>query len=59
MYILNHFDNDRNLAIDEIELKYAQQSILNTLPDLKQGDVTSQKINKYNQMCYYPYYTKA
>ena len=59
MYILNHFDNDRNLALDEIELKYAQQSILNTLPDLKQGDVTSQKINKQNQMSYYPYYTKA
>jgi len=48
MYILKHFDNDRNLALDEIESKYAQQSILKTLPDLNWGDVTSQKINKSN-----------
>ena len=42
MYILNHFDNNENLALDEIELKYAKQSITNILPDLNLDDVTSQ-----------------
>ena len=46
MHIFNHFDNDQNLALDEIELKYAQQSILNTLPDLTWDDVSLQKIDK-------------
>ena len=39
----NYFDNDQNLAFDEIELKCAKQSILNILPDLNWDGVTSQK----------------
>ena len=46
MYIFNHFDDDQNLALDEIELRYAKQSILNILPDLKWDDVTSQIKNR-------------
>jgi len=46
MHIFNHFDNGQNLALDEIELRYAQQSILSILPDLNLDDVTSQKINR-------------
>ena len=42
MYILNHFDNDQNLASDEIELRYAKQSILNILPNLNWDVVISQ-----------------
>ena len=34
MYIFNHFDNAQDLALDEIELRYAKQSILSALPDL-------------------------
>ena len=42
MFIFNNFDNDQNLALDEIELKYAKQSILNILPDLNWDDLTLQ-----------------
>ena len=34
MYISNHLDDDQNLVFDEIELKYAKQSILSILPNL-------------------------
>ena len=46
MYIFNHFDNDQNLALDEIELEYAKQSVLNIVPDLIWDDITSQAKNK-------------
>ena len=46
MYIFNHFDNDQNLALDEIELKYTKQSVLDILPDSNWDDVTSQIKNK-------------
>ena len=46
MHIFNHFDNGQNLALDEIELKYAKQSGLDILPDLNWDDVTSQIKNK-------------
>jgi len=46
VYIFNHFDNGQNLALHEIELKYAKQSILSILPDLNWDDVTSQIKNK-------------
>ena len=42
MYILNHFDNDQNLTLDELELRYAKQSILSILPDLNWDVVISQ-----------------
>ena len=38
----DHFDNDQNLALDEIELRYAKQSILSVLPDLNWDVVISQ-----------------
>ena len=34
------------MALDEIELRYTKQSILNILPDLNWDDVTSQINNK-------------
>ena len=46
MYSLNHVDNDQNLALDEVELKYAKQFISNILPDLNWDDVISQIKNK-------------
>ena len=46
MYIFNYFDNDQNLALDEVELKYAKQYIWNILPYLNWDDVTSQIKNK-------------
>ena len=42
MQIFNHFDDDQNLVLDEMELKYAKQSISNILPDLNSDNVTSQ-----------------
>ena len=42
MHIFNHFDNDQNLALDEIELRYTKQSIQNILPDLNWDVVNSQ-----------------
>ena len=42
MYNFKHVDNGQNLAVDEVELKYAKQSIMNILPDLNWDDVTSQ-----------------
>ena len=42
MYIFNHFDNDQNVALDEIELTYAKQSILNIWLNLTWDVVTSQ-----------------
>ena len=38
------------MAPDEIELKYAKQSILNILPDLNWDDVTSQIKNNEIQL---------
>jgi len=47
VYFFNDFDNDQNLALDEIELNFAKQSISNILPDLNWDDVTSEmKIKK-------------
>jgi len=47
VYMFNHFDNDQNLAVDEIEVNCAKQSISNILPDLNLDDVTSEmKIKK-------------
>ena len=40
--MFNHVDNDQNLALDEIELRYAKQSIWHIFPDLNWDDVTSQ-----------------
>ena len=34
MYMFNHFDNYQTLILDERELRYAKQSILNILPNL-------------------------
>ncbi len=42
MYIFHHFDKNNNLALDEIELQQAKQSILNILPNLKWDHITSQ-----------------
>ena len=46
MYTFDHFDNDQNVALSEMKLRYATQSILNILPDFKWDDVTSQIKNK-------------
>ena len=46
MYTFNHVDNVQNLAVDEIKLKYAKQSILNISPEFNWDDVTSQIKNK-------------
>ena len=46
IYISNHCDNGQNLVLDEIELKYAKQSILNILPNLNWDVVISQTKNK-------------
>ena len=46
MYTINHFDNYQNVALDEIKIKYAKQSILDILPDLNRDDVSSQKIQE-------------
>jgi len=43
MYTFNHFDNDQIVALDEIKIKYAKQSILDRLPYSNWDDVTSQK----------------
>ena len=46
MNIFNHFDNDYNLVLDEIELTHAKQSILNILPNINWNDIVSQIKNK-------------
>jgi hypothetical protein len=46
MNIFNHFDNDHNLVLDEIELTHAKQSILNILPNINWNDIVSQIKNK-------------
>ena len=46
MYTFDHFDNDQNVALSEMKLRYATQCILNILPDFKWDDVTSQIKNK-------------
>ena len=39
MYIINF---DQNLELDEMESRYAKQSVLHVLPDLNWNDFTSQ-----------------
>jgi len=46
MYVINHFDNDQNSILDEIELTYAKQYILNILPNLRWDVVISQIKNR-------------
>ena len=46
MQVFNHFDNDQNLALEEIELKCAKQSISNLLAYLNWDGFTSRIKNK-------------